>query len=78
MENTLKLPSPTKLAWMGHFPPASQAGRRASPVFYVHVFSLGMTLACEALSRLNSGSGTPASDPLNFFLLYFILSFLGQ
>ncbi len=26
MENTLKLPSPTKLARLGHFPPASQAG----------------------------------------------------
>ncbi len=26
MGNTLKLPSPTKLAWLGHFPPASQAG----------------------------------------------------
>jgi hypothetical protein len=33
--NTLKLPSPTKLAWLGHFPSASQAGRLAGPVFYV-------------------------------------------
>ena len=31
----LKLPSPTKLARLGHFPPASQAGRLAGPVFYV-------------------------------------------
>ncbi len=30
----LKLPSPTKLARLGHFPPASHAGRLASPVFY--------------------------------------------
>ncbi len=36
----LKLPSPTKLARLGHFPPASQAGRLADPVFYVYVFSL--------------------------------------
>jgi hypothetical protein len=40
MENTLKLPSPTKLARLGHFPPASQVGRLAGPVFYVYVFSL--------------------------------------
>jgi hypothetical protein len=30
----LKLLSPTKLAWLGHFPPASQAGRLTGPVFY--------------------------------------------
>ena len=35
--NTLKIPSPTKLARLGHFPPASQAGRLAGPVY---VFSL--------------------------------------
>jgi hypothetical protein len=40
----LKLPSPTKLARLGHFPPASQAGRLAGPVFYVYVFSLADTL----------------------------------
>jgi hypothetical protein len=34
MENTLKLP-PTKLDRLGHFHPASQAGRLARPVFYV-------------------------------------------
>jgi hypothetical protein len=34
-----KLP-PTKLARLGHFPPASQAGRLAGLVFYVYVFSL--------------------------------------
>ncbi len=36
----LKLPSPTILARLGHFPPASQAGRLAGPVFYVYVISL--------------------------------------
>ncbi len=36
----LKLPSQTKLARLSHFPPASQAGRHAGPVFYVYVFSL--------------------------------------
>jgi hypothetical protein len=40
MGNSLKLPSPTKLARLGHFPPASQAGRLAVTVFYVYVFSL--------------------------------------
>ncbi len=30
----LKIPSPTKLTRLGHFPPASQAGRLAGPVFY--------------------------------------------
>ncbi len=40
MGNTLNIPSPTKLARPGHFPPASQAGRLAGPVFYVYIFSL--------------------------------------
>jgi hypothetical protein len=41
---TLKIPSLTKLARLGHFPPASQAGRLAGPVFYhVNVFSLAET-----------------------------------
>jgi hypothetical protein len=40
MGNTLKIPSPTGLARLGHFPTASQAGRRAGPVFHVYVFSL--------------------------------------
>jgi hypothetical protein len=40
MGNTLKIPSPTKLARLGHFPVASQAGRLAGPVFYVTFFSL--------------------------------------
>jgi hypothetical protein len=34
MGHPLKLTSLTKLARLGHFPPASQAGRHASPVFY--------------------------------------------
>jgi hypothetical protein len=33
----LKLPSLTNLARLGQFPPASQAGRLAGPVFYVHI-----------------------------------------
>ena len=36
--------SPTKLVWLGHVPPASQAGRLAGPVFYVYVFSLVLTV----------------------------------
>jgi hypothetical protein len=40
MGNTLNLPSPTKLARLGHFPPVIQAGRLAGLVFYVYVFSL--------------------------------------
>jgi hypothetical protein len=34
----LKIPSPTKLARLGHFPPASQACRLAGPVFYTVSF----------------------------------------
>jgi hypothetical protein len=44
MGNTLKLPLPTKLARLGHFPPASKAGRLAGPVFYVYVISLFATV----------------------------------
>jgi hypothetical protein len=42
MGHPLKVPSPTKLSRLGHFPPASQAGRLAGPVFYfsIHIFSL--------------------------------------
>ncbi len=40
MGNSIKLPSPTKLARLGNFPPACRAGRVAGPVFYVMVFSL--------------------------------------
>jgi hypothetical protein len=42
--NALKLPSPTKLARLAHFPPASQAGRLVGPVFYVYVLSLVVPL----------------------------------
>jgi hypothetical protein len=34
---------------MGHFPPASQAGRLAGPVFYVYIFTLQMALNSEAV-----------------------------
>jgi hypothetical protein len=50
MGNTLKLPSPTKLAQLGNFPPASHAGRLAGPVFYVNVFSLAETFSLFPLS----------------------------
>jgi hypothetical protein len=40
----LKLPSPTTLARLGHFPLASQAGRLAGLVFYVYVFSLAYNI----------------------------------
>ncbi len=40
MGNTLKIPSPIKLARLGQFPPVSQAGRLAGSVFYIYVFSL--------------------------------------
>jgi hypothetical protein len=43
MGNTLEIPSPTKLARLGHFLPARQAGRLAGLVFYVYVFSLVTT-----------------------------------
>jgi hypothetical protein len=36
MGHSLKLPSPTKFHRLGHFPPASQAGRLAGLVFYVY------------------------------------------
>jgi hypothetical protein len=42
----LKLLSPTKLARMAHFPPDSQAGCLAGPVFYVYVFSLANLFLC--------------------------------
>ena len=41
MWHSQKLPLPTKLARLGLFPPTSQAGRLAGPVFYVYIFSLG-------------------------------------
>jgi hypothetical protein len=42
----LKLPSPTNLARLGHFPPANQEGRPAGPVFYVYVISLLVMFMC--------------------------------
>jgi hypothetical protein len=47
MGNTLKknLSSPTKLARLGHFHPASQAGRLAGPVFYICLFSGAKTFS---------------------------------
>jgi hypothetical protein len=64
----LKLPSPKKLARPGHFPPASQAGRLAGPVFNEYVFSMaGATLLCTLWlvarrgRRGDGGSGMSAS-----------------
>jgi hypothetical protein len=42
----LKLQSPTKLARLGHFPPASQVGRLAGTVFYVYIFYLVVLSGC--------------------------------
>ncbi len=42
-KHLLKLLPPATLAQLGHFPSASQAGRHASPVFYVFLFSLTRT-----------------------------------
>jgi hypothetical protein len=52
MGNTLKIPSPTKLARLGHFPAASQAGRLAGPVFYLYVFSLVLTDLTPRLAKV--------------------------
>jgi hypothetical protein len=67
----LKLPSPTNLAArLGHFPPASQAGRLAGPVFYVYVYSLvcknwhGLSMYLLAPNR--SGRGR---TPLSLYFL---------
>jgi hypothetical protein len=65
MGHPLKLQSPTKLARLGHFPPASHAGRLAGSVFYTIYFFWICLLAlchrwkrCDAvLSRPLSGSG---------------------
>jgi hypothetical protein len=44
--HSLKLP-PTKPARLGHFPPTSQSGRLAGPVFYVYIFSLGLAVTVQ-------------------------------
>ncbi len=64
----LKLPSPTKLARLGHFPPARQAGRLAGPVFYVYVFSLITTLLAETWVSRWGGGGSRSSLPLLYAL----------
>ncbi len=56
MGNSIKLLSPTKLARLGHFPPASQAGRLAGPVFYVYVFSL--VISFIMWTRITGKDGT--------------------
>ncbi len=60
MGNTLqKLPSPTKLTPLGHFLPASQAGRLAGPVFYVYVFSLVFSEGGRAEAKVPRRSHEP-------------------
>jgi hypothetical protein len=44
--------TPTNLARLGHFSPASQAGRLAGPVFYVYVFSLVPIAQQDGLSAV--------------------------
>ncbi len=50
----LNLTSPRKLARLGHFPPASQAGRLAGPVFYIIYFLWVRTL------YISDGTGAAA------------------
>jgi hypothetical protein len=49
MGHPLKLPSPTKLAKLGHFPSASQEGRLAGPVFYNISFLRMCKFFCEQI-----------------------------
>jgi hypothetical protein len=62
--NTAKIPSPTKLARLSHFPPASQAGRLAGPVFYsmytVCIFSDINNIGFDILKRSTTVPGTEA------------------
>jgi len=52
MGQPLKLPSSTKLARPGHFPPARQEGRLAGPVFYVQYMSFLCVLTNTATSTM--------------------------
>ena len=73
MGNTLKLPSPTKLARLGHFPPAIQAGRLAGPVFYVYAFSLVISVQ-RKITLIPGGPlavGRPAALPCSFMPVSF-------
>ncbi len=56
MGHPLKLPSLTKLARLGHFPPASQAGRLASPVFYTISFLWCGSQALTRAMQLHTGA----------------------
>jgi hypothetical protein len=56
-----KLPLPTKLARLGHFPPVSQAGRLAGSVFYtICIFSLRIHTVCKRGGAWASDRQTPA------------------
>jgi hypothetical protein len=65
MGHPLKQPSPTKLARLGHFPPASQAASLAGPVFNVYIFSLGTTFLCQQNSPLVSLPFTKTTCPFS-------------
>jgi hypothetical protein len=56
-----KLPSPTKLARLGHFPPASQEGRLAGPVFYI--FSLRYLYTAAVKQWSGRGRVAPPIQP---------------
>jgi hypothetical protein len=58
MGNTLKKPSPTKLAQLGNLPPASPAGRLAGPVFFV-LFS-----GCNGIFKLSKRPGIDFKEPI--------------
>jgi len=68
----LKLPSPTKLARLGCFPPASQAGRLAGPVFYTISF-LWIRLKTFAWSAFSSTLPRPMKNIIYRQLLLFCI-----
>ncbi len=76
MENNLKLPSPTKRARLGPFPPASQAGRLAGPVFYVCVFSLVLTQQARKTVHRNPNSRNNRLLILQFLIYLINISYV--
>jgi hypothetical protein len=61
----LKLPSLTNLARLGHFPTASQAGRLAGPVFYVHVYDFSLVRKLSLLEISEESAPSPISSRPN-------------
>jgi hypothetical protein len=69
MGNTLKIPSPTNLAWLGRFPAASQEGCSMSVSFlWLDIQSLFGLLGSAVL--IGWDSSTPPSPPPAFGLIY--------